>query len=67
MNNVRVGSMLRRSTAWERTTALIDVEPYRWFFSMEKDAIKGHPNAMRIKKVFDEQCAILEMAARLQE
>lgn len=67
MRNPIVDRMIERSTAWERTVELIDVSPYQWFFSVEKDAIKGIPNAVRIKKVFDEQLAIAKTAARLQE
>ena len=58
---------MRKTLAWVRTIELIDVSPYFFFYDVEKDAIKGRPNAQRIKKVFDEQYAILEMAARLKE
>lgn len=58
---------MRKTLAWARTIELIDVSPYFFFYSVEKDAIKGWPNAQRIKKIFDEQYAILEMAARLKE
>ena len=57
----------RKAIAWVRTTESIDVSPYFFYHSVEKDAVKGLPNAQRIKKVFDEQYAILEIAARLKE
>ena len=57
----------RKVLAWVRTTESIDVSPYFFYHSVEKDAVKGLPNAQRIKKVFDEQYAILEIAARLKE
>lgn len=57
----------RKTLAWARTTELIDVSPYFFFCSVEKDAIKGIKNAERINKVFNEQLAILEVAARLKE
>lgn len=67
MTHDELKRITRKTLAWARTIELIDVSPYFVFYDVEKDAIKGRPNAQRIKKVFDEQYAILEMAARLKE
>jgi|GEM_PF-2991252 len=62
-----VAHVQRMAIAWSNTRDLIDTSPYYWYLSVAKDAIKGIENAERINKVFNEQLAILEMAARLKE